>query len=123
MMTYELDDTEKAALLNQVADRARADLNEGKPLTEMRQAEWHTRQTVPGSSRSIFNSEGKLIANVVDEQSAMAILRDRKAVPLLADALRLLLAMDNCNYDLETMRQSGLCIQVEAALKAAEVKQ
>jgi hypothetical protein len=36
MMTYELDDTEKEALLNTVITRARADLNDGRPLTEMR---------------------------------------------------------------------------------------
>lgn len=35
MMLYELDDTEKAALMEAVVDRARADLNDGKPLTEM----------------------------------------------------------------------------------------
>jgi hypothetical protein len=38
MMTYELDDIEKAALLNKVVDRARADLNDGRPLTEMRRS-------------------------------------------------------------------------------------
>ena len=37
MMTYELDDIEKAALFSTVIQRARADLNEGRPLTEMRQ--------------------------------------------------------------------------------------
>lgn len=36
MMLYELDDIEKEALLGVVVDRARADLNDGKPLTEMR---------------------------------------------------------------------------------------
>ena len=36
MMLYELDDIEKQALMNQVVSRARADLNDGKPLTEMR---------------------------------------------------------------------------------------
>jgi hypothetical protein len=35
MMTYELDDIEKEALLGAVIDRARADLNDGRPLTEM----------------------------------------------------------------------------------------
>lgn len=34
MMLYELDDTEKEALLGAVIDRVRADLNDGKPLTE-----------------------------------------------------------------------------------------
>lgn len=38
MMVYELDDIEKEALLGAAIDRARADLNDGKPLTEMRQA-------------------------------------------------------------------------------------
>jgi hypothetical protein len=33
MMTYELDDIEKEALLNTVITRARADLNDGRPLT------------------------------------------------------------------------------------------
>lgn len=36
-MTYELDDIEKRALLGKVVERARADLNEGRPLTEMRE--------------------------------------------------------------------------------------
>ena len=36
MMLYELDDIEKEALLGAVVKRARADLNDGKPLTEMR---------------------------------------------------------------------------------------
>jgi hypothetical protein len=35
MMIYELDDIEKRALLDTVIDRARADLNDGQPLTEM----------------------------------------------------------------------------------------
>ena len=35
MMLYELDEIEKMALLNLVITRARADLNGGKPLTEM----------------------------------------------------------------------------------------
>lgn len=37
MRISELDDIEKEALLGAVVDRARADLNDGKPLTEMRQ--------------------------------------------------------------------------------------
>lgn len=36
MVLYELDDIEKEALLNVVVDRARAALNDGRPLTEMR---------------------------------------------------------------------------------------
>lgn len=39
MMTYELDEVEKRVLLSEVIDRARADLNEGRPLTEMGQSE------------------------------------------------------------------------------------
>lgn len=35
MRVSELDDIEKRALLGQVIDRARADLNNGQPLTEM----------------------------------------------------------------------------------------
>lgn len=35
MMLYELDDLEKRALMGVVVDRARADLNDGKPLVEM----------------------------------------------------------------------------------------
>ena len=35
MMTYELDDTEKEALLGAVIDRVRADLNDEKQLTQM----------------------------------------------------------------------------------------
>lgn len=35
-MLYELDDVEKRALMESVVDRARADLNDGRPLTEMR---------------------------------------------------------------------------------------
>src|SRR5215213_874558 len=35
-MVDELNDTEKEALLGTVIDRARADLNDGRPLTEMR---------------------------------------------------------------------------------------
>lgn len=36
MMVYELDDAEKDLLMQMAVDRARADLNDGKPLTEMR---------------------------------------------------------------------------------------
>lgn len=36
MMLYELDDIEKKVLLGEVIQRARADLNDGRPLTEMR---------------------------------------------------------------------------------------
>lgn len=35
-MIYELDETEKRALLSMALNRARADLNDGRPLTEMR---------------------------------------------------------------------------------------
>jgi hypothetical protein len=42
MRISELDDIEKEALLGSVVDRARADLNEGKLLTEMRAGEEHT---------------------------------------------------------------------------------
>lgn len=34
-MLYELDEVEKRALLGAVVERARADLNDGQPLTEM----------------------------------------------------------------------------------------
>lgn len=39
MMLYELDDIEKRALMESVVDRARADLNDGRPLMEMRLSE------------------------------------------------------------------------------------
>lgn len=63
MMTYELDDIEKRALMGEVVDRARADLNDGKPLTEMREPrpgeriqtwfcdgcrDWHTGSVLGG---------------------------------------------------------------------------
>jgi hypothetical protein len=35
MRISELDDTEKRALLESVVDRARADLSDGRPLTQM----------------------------------------------------------------------------------------
>lgn len=35
-MLYELDEVEKAGLLDAVLQRARADLNDGRPLTKMR---------------------------------------------------------------------------------------
>lgn len=38
MTTHELNDTEKRTLLDIVLNRARADLNDGRPLTEMRQS-------------------------------------------------------------------------------------
>jgi hypothetical protein len=37
IMTHELDDIEKRALSDMVVARARADPNDGRPLTEMRQ--------------------------------------------------------------------------------------
>lgn len=37
MMLYELDDIEKAVALGKVVECTRADLNDGRPLTEMRQ--------------------------------------------------------------------------------------
>lgn len=36
MMLYELDDIERAALTRMVINRVREDLNEGRPLTEMK---------------------------------------------------------------------------------------
>lgn len=62
MMTYELDGVEKRALMGLVVDRARADLNDGRPLTEMGQRpgervqtfwcdlceEWHTGSVLGG---------------------------------------------------------------------------
>lgn len=38
----------------------------------------------------------------------------------LRDTLRLFKAMDNCNYDLETMRASGLFVAVDEALATTE---
>lgn len=39
MMPYELDGIEKEVLLSKVVERARATLNYGKPLTQMRAGE------------------------------------------------------------------------------------
>jgi hypothetical protein len=66
-MTYELDEIEKRALMGAlmgvVVDRARADLNDGRPLTEMREPrageriqtwfcegcqDWHTGSVLGG---------------------------------------------------------------------------
>lgn len=37
MMVYELDDTERDLLMQMAVDRARTDLDDGRPLTEMRE--------------------------------------------------------------------------------------
>jgi hypothetical protein len=46
MILYELDKTEKEVLLSGVLERARADLNNGRPLTEMRWKEFIVRVTL-----------------------------------------------------------------------------
>jgi hypothetical protein len=72
-MLYELDDIERRALMNMVVDRARADLNEGRPLTEMKvrpgekvQTWWcedcqeeHTGSVLGGPIRAVHGGEAK----------------------------------------------------------------
>lgn len=72
-MISELDDVEKAALLDVVIARARADLNDGKPLTEMKPRpgekiqkfwcdgcdEWHTASVLGGMMVGDPHGEGK----------------------------------------------------------------
>lgn len=52
MRISELDDIEKEILMGKVVERARADLNEGRPLTEMRREEIEMKKECPrcGSS-------------------------------------------------------------------------
>jgi hypothetical protein len=78
--------------------------------------EWHARQTLPGEARAIFDSEGRLVANGVTGDITAQIVVDHNTLPKLVDVLNLFLAMDNCNYELETMRRSGLFDQIAAAL-------
>ena len=52
--------------------------------------------------------------------NAAHIVRCVNAHQALVDALKLFVAMDKCNYELETMRRSGLFEQVDAALALAE---
>jgi hypothetical protein len=51
MMVYELDKVEKDALMGTVVERARADLNDGRPLTEMQEPR-------PGERVQTFWCEG-----------------------------------------------------------------
>lgn len=74
MMLYELDGVEKDALLDAVVRRARADLNYGKPLTEIKQRpgekvqrwycvgcnEWHEASVLGGA---IVREEHKDVAD------------------------------------------------------------
>lgn len=53
MTTHQLNDTEKRALLDAVVDRARADLNDGRPLTEMREAQ-QPRPPMTEEQRELF---------------------------------------------------------------------
>lgn len=65
MMTYELDDIEKRALLTAVVDRARADLNDGKPLTEMRPENSSVEQSqlFPRYSFAVVTGRYKILDN------------------------------------------------------------
>jgi len=49
--------------------------------------------------------------------NAIYLVKAANSYPALVEALKLFLAMDNCNYDLETMRRSGLIEQAKEALR------
>lgn len=77
----------------------------------------------------IIDSQGDTIAQTQmlvadprhEKRSANAnlIVQTVNSHTALVEALKLFVAMDKCNYELETMRRSGLFEQVEAALKLA----
>jgi len=53
--------------------------------------EWHTRQTLPGEARAIFDGEGRLVANAISGDLAAQIIADHNLVPRLETALKELL--------------------------------
>jgi hypothetical protein len=62
MMTYELDDVERA-LMSGVVERARADLDDGRPLTEMRRENFMSdeKESVMRRRRNRRNVEDKFV--------------------------------------------------------------
>lgn len=73
-----------------------------------------------GKEGVVYSGKEIALADTDDEEVAAAIVREHNAHRKLVDALNLFLAMDNCNYELETMRRSGLFEQVKEALTTAE---
>jgi hypothetical protein len=96
MMTYELDDVEKQALMDKVVERARAELNDGRPLTEMRQAHKHEFRQIEGQSapqcecgavRDYDNAtRDRILAGVQDVGQVTSIATLRAAIMDVVDA-------------------------------------
>lgn len=72
-----------------------------------------------GKEGVVYSGELLAMADTDDEEVAAAIVREHNAHRKLVEALKLFVAMDNCNYELETMRRSGLFEQVKEVLAAA----
>jgi len=75
MMLYELDDIEKQALMNQVVSRARAALNDGRPLTLLRWKEFTVNVTLKinrGSLGVKYERQGEFRFCALNQRDAMA---------------------------------------------------
>lgn len=76
--------------------------------------EWQVRQTSPGESRSVFDNQKRLIANVINGGLAQQIVTDHNQHATLVEqrdrlfmAAQFLLAMNATNYDRDAMRNEG----------------
>ena len=85
---------------------------------------WEIKVLDPATIAASARPYRDLAATYGDDAEASAnaahIVRCVNAHQALVDALKLFVAMDKCNYELETMRRSGLFEQVDAALALAE---
>jgi hypothetical protein len=75
MMLYELDDIEKQALMDQVVSRARADLNDGRPLTLLRWREFTVSVTLKineGKFGIKYERQGEFRFCALNERDACA---------------------------------------------------
>ena len=88
---------------------------------------WRTLDAENGLLITASDADATPIAEMIckgegcpEEADAAYIVRCVNAHQALVDALKLFAAMDKCNYELETMRRSGLFEQVDAALALAE---
>lgn len=80
----------------------------------------YARVNVAEKTYDIFNAKKLLVAAFASKDEAEYLIRAANNYQKLVDALKMLVAMDNCNYDLETMRRSGLFEQVKEALEGVE---
>jgi len=87
---------------------------EPSPQPTPNTGEWRVEYTRGRGYR--INDDMGCLAEVRSEKITTQIVTDHNVLPKLVDVLNLFLAMDNCNYELEAMRHSGLFDQITEVL-------